>query len=73
MMALRERNHVDGRAHRYKAFCLCSSCDQQTRQRVAQFWTQTPLQKRKEMMIHLTAEKAERWYQWKYGDVVYGR
>lgn len=53
-MIMRERNHFDGRPHRYKAICVCSNCAGETKQRIAQFWTQTTMPERREMLTQLT-------------------
>ncbi|OLD63682.1 MAG: hypothetical protein AUF65_01620 [Chloroflexi bacterium 13_1_20CM_50_12] len=52
-MQLRERNHYDGRPHRYKAYCYCEQCDAETRRRVRQFWT-GPINERRDMIQQLT-------------------
>ena len=53
---MRERNHFDGRPHRYKAFCTCQQCDQETRRRVTAFWS-LPGQEQKEMLAQLTEKR----------------
>ena len=55
---MRERNHYDGRAHRYKAYCICQRCDQETRRRVKSFWS-LPGQEQKEM-AHQLADQQKR-------------
>jgi hypothetical protein len=64
---MRERNHFDGRPHRYKAFCLCPVCDKETRRRVSQFWTQTHAKDAKEMMLQLEGTRADRRVLFIYG------